>query len=87
MTKFYMCPVCGYPGLKRATWTVEHGSSEETCPSCGYEFGFTDALQGISYESWRDKWIAGGMKWRAAGVKPLPKGWNPGEQLRNLIDL
>ncbi len=81
-----MCPVCGYPGLDEAPYkgNVGRGSaSYEICPSCGFQFGYTDDAIHITFEQWREKWIANGMKWRSKGIAP-PPGWNPREQLLNI---
>jgi len=69
-----ICPVCGYEGLSSpAYYPDEWGSpSEETCPSCGTQFGYDDGVPGGRYDATkraarhgelRQKWIAGGMRW------------------------
>lgn len=62
-----------------------HGpvASFESCPSCGFEFGFHDGDRGETYESYRDKWIAAGCTWWSKhDDKPL--GWDPLSQLRRV---
>jgi hypothetical protein len=84
MTVNYMCPVCGYPELTEPPRVAGSGGSYEICPSCGFEFGYTDDDLGFSYDTWRAKWIAEGMRWDPSDVEPAPDGWDPIEQLRNL---
>ena len=79
----YICPVCGYDQLNAAPHTEGAGASDEICPSCGFQFGYTDDDQGITYEAWRAKWVSGGMPWSSVGTEQ-PKGWNPHEQLERL---
>jgi hypothetical protein len=84
-TMKHTCPVCGYPSLEEPPRSpVTGGGSYEICPSCGFEFGVTDDDQGYSYESWRAKWIEGGMPWSSVG-QPPPVDWDPGDQLRKLL--
>jgi hypothetical protein len=79
----YRCPVCGYVGLEEPPRTEESGPSYEICPSCGFEFGVTDDDRGISYEHRRAEWVAGGMRWWSR--RPIPAGWDPRAQLRELM--
>ena len=67
---FFMCPVCGYPELHDDPLTY----SEEICPSCWYQFGYSYS-EGYDFDSWREKWVAGGMKWSSKGI-PQPKDWD-----------
>ena len=82
----YQCPVCGYPSLHDPPRSVAGGASDEICPSCGYQFGFTDDAEGINYEQWRATWIADGMNWRGIGIASSAN-WDPEEQLRRLTSL
>ena len=77
-----ICPVCGYPDLYEPAYDG-NTDSLEICPSCGYQFGWTDDDLGITHEQWRAKWIAEGMKWRSSGRKHSAS-WNPRTQLRNI---
>lgn len=83
MSESYVCPVCGFPGLTEEPRHADGGSSDEICPSCGFQFGYDDDLQGITFEAWRRKWIQQGMRWSSVGI-PRPARWNPEVQLRNL---
>lgn len=82
----HICPVCGHSGLEEPPRSaVTGGGSYEICPSCGFEFGVTDDDQGFSYEAWRNRWIADGMKWSSVW-RSAPDGWNPNEALRALLN-
>ena len=78
-----MCPVCGYPDLDEDPRPPAGGGSYEICPSCGYQFGVSDDDRFITYEQWREKWVAAGMPWNGIGIRP-PWGWKPEEQLRRV---
>ena len=45
MAESFVCPACGYPDLTEPPWS-ESGGSFEICPSCGIQFGYTDAAGG-----------------------------------------
>lgn len=48
------------------------------CPSCGAEFGYSDA--GRTFDDLRAEWIDMGMPWHSKYEKP-PRNWNPQLQL------
>ena len=73
------CPVCGYPDLHPHALEACH-----ICPSCDFEFGYTDDSEGISYEQWRKQWIDNGMEWNGSSSQRKPFGWNPKLQLLNI---
>jgi len=85
----YTCPVCGYPNLTDPPWSSESGGSLEICPSCGVQFGYTDAAGGDLqarknvWEGWRRMWIERGMDWDRGRSSP-PPDWDPVKQLRNI---
>lgn len=79
----HLCPVCGFRGLIEAPRSLSGGGSYEICPSCGFEFGVSDDDLGHSYESWREAWIAKGMKWYSRGLKQ-PAEWNPKQQVADI---
>jgi rRNA maturation protein Nop10 len=79
----HTCPVCGYPHLQELPRSDGAGGSFEICPSCGFQFGISDDDEGITYEQWRARWIAEGMRWSSVGI-PKPAGWNPEDQLRRI---
>lgn len=68
------CKTCGYPELDD-----QYEEVNLICPSCGYQFGYTDNTN----EEWRHKWIAGGMVWDKGRSKP-PANWDPKKQLLNI---
>ena len=86
-TQLHRCPACG-TALDFAPW---HGgsSSDEICPCCGIQFGYDDAAGGDAerrrqvYDSWREKWIAGGMQWTSTG-RAAPSDWDPKRQLEEI---
>jgi hypothetical protein len=79
----YVCPVCGFPELLESPRTSTGAGSDEICPSCGFQFGYDDDSEGITYEDWRAKWIRAGMPWFSTSTAP-PPAWNPVEQLEGL---
>jgi hypothetical protein len=81
----FRCPVCGYPGLDEPPRAEGLYPSYEICPSCGFEFGVTDDDRGFSYAGWRQEWVAYGMRWWSRGRRK-PAGWDPGAQLRALLE-
>jgi len=74
-----MCPVCGYPDLNENPTDPSY----ETCPSCGFEFGYDDDVKHTTFEQWHQQWIAHKMKWYSKGRK-MPLSWNPQKQLLNI---
>ncbi|MBO0684969.1 MAG: hypothetical protein J2P45_17600 [Candidatus Dormibacteraeota bacterium] len=80
----YRCPVCGWPKLDEPARTAESGASYEICPSCGFQFGFSDEALGRTYEDWRREWVEAGMPWHSRGIR-RPWGWNPKAQLDALL--
>jgi hypothetical protein len=84
----YLCPVCGYGGLREPPWDNE-APSDEICPSCGIHLGYDDAAGGDAarrealHRAWREQWIAGGMKWWSPGQE-APADWNPEIQLASV---
>ena len=79
----FVCPVCGYPGLKEPIRSAGGSGSYEICPSCSFQFGVTDDDRGIGYEQWRTRWIRQGMPWDSGTSMP-PTGWDPRAQLEAL---
>jgi hypothetical protein len=78
----FTCPACGWPGLKRPPYRGRVPSFE-TCPCCGFEFGFHDYDQGWPLDAFRKKWIAQGMIWYWPPGQ-APEGWDPIAQIRRL---
>jgi predicted RNA-binding Zn-ribbon protein involved in translation (DUF1610 family) len=82
----HMCPVCGYPGLDKPAYSgkaCRKTASFETCPSCGFKFGYTDFSLGFSFEKWREHWFIRGKSWQGEKLKQ-PPNWNPRHQLLNI---
>jgi hypothetical protein len=63
--------------------------SDEICPCCGIQFGYTDAAGGDLqarerlYQEWRLRWIAQGMLFKHKG-NALPQNWDPISQLKRI---
>ena len=79
-----ICPVCGYDGLYDPAFNERGVGSDELCPCCGFQFGLDD----FPYEDrerlvaeWRERWVAGGCRWKFTSDGLLPKGWDPQAQL------
>lgn len=79
----YPCTVCNYPELKDFPRKDTLGLYE-ICPSCGFQYGIADEARGSTPETWREKWIASGMKWQSLG-RPQPNDWDPANQIQGLL--
>jgi hypothetical protein len=79
-----ICAACGWRHLKEPQRSASGGASNEICPSCGFESGFTDDDQGISHEQWRATWVEGGLTWFSKGIA-RPAKWNPVTQVHSLL--
>ena len=77
----HVCPACGFPNLTEAPLSRSGGGSYEICPSCGFQFGVSDADKGHSFTAWRTGWKKNGMKWTSKGIA-APLDWDPAKQLR-----
>jgi hypothetical protein len=73
------CPVCGWPELAEPPRNASGAASFEICPCCGFEFGFDDDDQGLTYEAARARWVAAGMKWWSTS-RPSPANWKALDQ-------
>ncbi|MGI8883517.1 MAG: hypothetical protein ACR2IA_04655 [Pyrinomonadaceae bacterium] len=71
----YSCPVCGFDKLWRPA------DDDLICPSCGTQFGYTDANN--THSQLRQRWIDNGKQWYSP-VLPRPLDFNPDYQLRKL---
>ena len=78
-----ICPMCGYPDLVKPAYN-KGTPSFDFCGCCDFQFGWTDRDLGYTYDQWRKKWIAEGMKWDRGKSEP-PKGWDPHKQLADLL--
>lgn len=79
-----ICSACGYRHLTLPQLSASGGASHEICPSCGYEPGYTDDEQGLTFEQWRSEWVAKGMAWFSSG-QARPENWNPVRDLHALL--
>lgn len=76
----HTCPVCGWPELHAPPRSASGAPSFELCPCCGFEFGYDDDDQGVTYEQARTRWTAGGMEWWSDS-RPAPATWDAARQL------
>jgi hypothetical protein len=86
------CPVCGYPDLREPAYDETGAPNYDICSACGFQSGYDD--DGVWFnepeihdihKQWREKWIAGGMKFKhppSSGDKLL--NWDPVRQLLNI---
>ena len=80
--KKYMCPVCGFGGLKEIPYGAKGEPSYEICPCCGFEFGFDAANSQKEFSAFCRRWFESGAKWFMPKLKP--KNWDVQKQLANL---
>ena len=80
--KKYICPVCGFDGLKEPPYGESNIPSYEICPCCGFEFGFDVADGREAFAVFRNRWLANGAPWFLAKVKR--EKWVVEKQLGNL---
>lgn len=88
MKKKNICPVCGFPHLEEGPYDEFGYSTYEICPCCGFEFGFDDYSEGVSYEAYRKKWIEQGFTWFSNNEENKPSPWNETAmrlQLNNIL--
>jgi hypothetical protein len=82
--KYFPCACCGYRLLEQPQRNGSGGASHEICPSCGYESGYTDDELEMTFESWREQWVAKGLPWSSRG-RSKPEDWNPMVDLHALL--
>ncbi len=78
----FICPVCGYPFLSESPYDEEGNPSCIICHCCGFEFGFDDQSNNLSFGEYRKRWIQNGAEWFSPDKKP--KNWNLTDQLKNI---
>jgi len=76
------CPVCGFPDFIALEG---HSPSDEICPSCGAQSGYTyfEEVAAEHLESVRYDWLhkEGGRWW--SKNRSAPQGWSAESQLKN----
>ncbi|MFC1709136.1 hypothetical protein ACFL2J_03640 [Candidatus Omnitrophota bacterium] len=85
MNEKYICPICGFNGLKESPYSKANEPSYEICPCCGFEFGFDRGESVKEYQSFRRKWIEGGANWLVLDRKP--EDWDLNRQLDNIKNI
>jgi hypothetical protein len=79
----FQCPVCGFRGLVDPPRSPDGIASFEICRCCAFQFGFDDDSEGLSYQEYRQRWVANGSKWWSNEIA-APNGWNAAVQLASL---
>jgi hypothetical protein len=79
-----VCAVCGYRHLASPQRSASGGASHEICPSCGFESGHSDDVEGKTFEQWRADWVTKGLAWSSKGMAK-PNDWNPMRDLHALL--
>jgi hypothetical protein len=70
-----ICPLCGFAGLEEPAWD-DGIDSQQICPSCGIQFGYTDAAGGDArarmqlYLDRRAEWESAGRPWWSTWERP-----------------
>lgn len=78
----HICPVCGYDRLTEQPYDSYGCASFEICSCCGFEFGYDDLDQGMTFEKYRVKWIKNNYHWFNEDKKPID--WDLAQQLKNI---
>jgi len=78
----YICPVCGYNMLEESPYDKDGNPSYEICDCCGFEFGFDDISEEVTFYDYREQWIKNGAKWFSMDKKPL--NWSLDRQLKEV---
>lgn len=78
----FICPVCGFDGLLEPAYDESGSPSYEICMSCGFEFGFDDDSEGVSFEAHRRQWLDDGATWFDPDARPAD--WDLAAQLSRI---
>lgn len=78
----FICPVCGFDGLLEPDHDESGSPSYEICMSCGFEFGFDDDSEGVSFQDYRKQWLANGATWFDPDARP--DNWDLATQLARI---
>ncbi len=81
-----ICPVCGYKKLADYPYDNYGYPTYVICSCCGYEFGFDDSSNGMTFKAYRKKWIADGFQFFRKDEKPSLWNFDVLEkQLKNVL--
>ena len=78
----YVCPVCGFDGLREPPYNADGDGSYEICPCCGFEYGYDDHSEGVSHDEFRANWLAAGAEW--FDEERRPDDWDLRAQLARI---
>lgn len=78
----YKCAVCGFDELEWPQY-LENGEPNFTiCDCCGFQSGYDDLDQGLTFAEFRERWIKQGAIWMNPNKKPT--NWDLRLQLKNI---
>lgn len=66
----YTCKVCGFDGLEWPQYLDNDEPNFVICDCCGFQSGYDDDDQGLTFEQYRKKWIERGAPWVNPAKKP-----------------
>lgn len=70
MKKKYVCPVCGFDGLREAAFGINNEPSHEICACCGFEPGFDGGNDPAVFKKFYQRWLKNGAQWFMPDRKP-----------------
>ena len=80
-----ICPVCGFDDLDSAPYDNNGNPSYEICSCCGFEFGFHDSSEHMTFEKYREEWMLRGFPFE---FKPdIPNIWNEEIMRKQLLNI
>lgn len=78
----HICPVCGFSKLEEPPYDSKGYPTYVVCSCCGYEFGFDDSSNKMTFEEYREKWVDEGFKFFSKEYKP--QNWSKSMMLKQL---
>lgn len=66
-----ICPVCGFANLQFPPYDEYGNPSYEICGCCGFEYGFDDSSNGLTFVKYREEWIEKGFKFFRKNAEPV----------------
>ncbi|QKS72323.1 hypothetical protein FLK61_37455 [Paenalkalicoccus suaedae] len=78
----FICNVCGFDKLEWPQYLEDDEPNFVICDCCGFQSGYDDLDQGLTFDEYLDKWIKRGAIWVDESKKP--KKWSLEKQLKNI---